>query len=134
MQEKALILDINWRTLVYNYVKPVLNRIAEKIPPKDYVWRDGYNLLEREEIEAWHDVLKKYFDEQEAMENILAWEELIQASDEADYANIQKVINKQKRQYYRKAQSEYGDFPIKVYKWKLTDESLRELGLKTNAF
>ena len=138
MQKRRLILDINWRTLAYNYVKPVLNGIAEKIPPKDYVWKDNYKPLERKEVEAWYVVLKRYFDKQETMENILAWEELIQANDEADYTNMQKVINKQKRQYYRKAQrefeAEHGDFPIKAYKWKLNDESLRKLGLKINAF
>lgn len=37
--------DITWKTLAYNYVKFVLNKVASFIPPKVYVWRKNYEPL-----------------------------------------------------------------------------------------
>lgn len=118
--------NITWKTLAYNYVKYVLNKIASFIPPKVYVWRDNYEPLNQEEVDEWIVLLIKVFGEQDEENNALAWEEIILADEEKDSEGMRDVVSKQKKNYYRKAQQEfekiYGDFPIKSFQWNLREE------------
>lgn len=121
--DKNEITDITVNTLAYNYVKDVLNKVADYIPPKEYVWRYTYEPLEADDVDAWIKILKKYFDKQDSLESMSAWEEAIQANDQGDYDTVKKVLDKQKENFYRKAQEEFEqefrDFPVKTFKWKL---------------
>lgn len=86
--------DITWKTLAYNYVKYVLNKIASFIPPKVYVWRDNYEPLNQEEVDEWIVLLIKVFGEQDEENNALAWEEIILADEEKDSEGMQDVVSK----------------------------------------
>ena len=118
--------DITWKTLAYNYVKFVLNKVASFIPPKVYVWRKNYEPLNQQEVDEWIVLLIKVFGEQDEENNALAWEEIILADEEKDAEGMRDVVNRQKKNYYRKAQQEfekiYRDFPIKSYQWNLREE------------
>ncbi len=121
---KPFIPNISEKTIAYSYVKPVLNKIAKFIPPKDWTWFYSYEPLNENEVREWKDLFKSIF-----KKNIDEYAELyldrIGNEDYITYAG--SVLEDKMHSYYEKALSLWknnhnGDFPVKLYRWVLREE------------
>ena len=132
---KPLIPNISEKTIAYSYVKPVLNKIAKFIPPKDWTWFYSYEPLTKDEVREWKDLFKSIF-----KKNIDEYAELYldKIGDEDYITYAGSVLEDKMHSYYEKALSLWkskhnGDFPVKLYRWVLREEWRQKRQLNSNS-
>ena len=118
---------ITLRTLARSYVKPVLKKIAEFIPPKDWVWFEKYEKIDEETRMAWIKTLREEEDKaDEKMREMMRYINLCEDAWMDDISGFTQNKKVKKDNFYKKAidrfKFEYGDFPVQSYRWVLKEE------------
>ena len=112
---------VTLQTIARYYAKPVLLRIAEQIPPKDWVWFTGYEKLTEEERNEWIKTIQE--EENKSIDKMRFRMRDMYLFEDAwiEHKNIIKQDN-----FYKNAihafQDQYGDFPVQSFRWILKEE------------
>lgn len=109
------LFNIQDKTIIYGYMKPVLNRIAENIPPREWRWAGNYAELEPDVLDYWRQMI-----------NIIKRQQGLDFFEEAYILRYQgeetPFHDKHFGDALKQMEEKFGNIPILVKRWRLREE------------
>lgn len=130
---QGMFSGISYRTIAISYVKPVLHRVANFIPPKHWVWFECYEKVDEEATKEWIEMLRE--EERKQNERLIEENRKLYLCEDSDLVEKDPPKKKfGKDNFYKKAidrfKAEYGDFPVQSYRWVLKEEYRNKINTK----